>query len=94
MAGDVDEVPVLVPAPHRLDGARVRLGARDVLLGVRLAHRGAQVGRPQARDAPVALVGVGQLDAVALEHDALEQVPVVVQRGVDVQGDARHVRVR
>ena len=42
----------------------------------------------QAGDAPVELLLVGQLDAEAPLGGVGEDVPVVVQRGVDVDGDA------
>ena len=46
--------------------------------------------RSSVGDAPVALLLVRQRDAVALERDPLEQVPVVVQGRVDVQRDPGH----
>ena len=42
------------------------------------------------RDAPVALVLVRQVDAVAVLDDPLEQIPVVVEGGVDVERDPGH----
>ena len=86
----MDEVAGLVPGPHRLDRARVGLGAEDVRLGVRLLHDGRELLGLEPVDVPHHLVLVGDRDAEAAVGDLLELVPVVVQRGVDVDGDAHH----
>ena len=82
--------PGVVPLADGLDRVRVRHAGRDVLVGVRLLDAVHDRVALQHRDAPVALLLVGQVDAVALARDPLEQVPVVVQGRVDVQRDLRH----
>ena len=88
MAGDVDEVTVLVPAPDRLDGVGVGLAGEDRRLAVRLLDAEVQLVVAQARDAPVQLLLVGQVDAEAAQGGGRQPIPVVMQRGVDVDGDA------
>jgi hypothetical protein len=92
VARHVDPVALGVPAPDHVDRVRIRLRVDDVLLGVGLLDRRDEVGALQLAGAPVALLVVGQLDPEAPPHDRVEQVPVVVQRGVDVQGYSGHAR--
>jgi hypothetical protein len=90
VARDVDPVACGAPVADRLDGVRIRLGAEDVLLGVGLPDALDELIAIERGDAPVALLGVGKLHSEALLGDAIEQVPVVVERRIDVDGDARH----
>jgi hypothetical protein len=83
----VDEVAGLVPVPDRLDRPRIRLGGEHVRLPVRLGHADVDLLGPQPRDRPGDLLVVGQVDAEPLLGNGGELVPVVVQRGVDVDGD-------
>ncbi len=92
VARDVDPVAGLVPAAHGLDRVRVGHAGLDVLVGVRLLDAVDERIALERRDAPVALLLVGQVDAVALARHSLEQVPVVVQRGIDVYRDLGHRR--
>src|SRR5436309_2481031 len=57
---------------------------------MRLLDAGDQLVAFEERDAPVGLVLVGKLDAETLLRDVVDQVPVVVQGGVDVQRDSCH----
>ena len=91
VAGDVDEVTVVVPAPDGLDRVGVGLAGEDRRLTVGLLDAEVQLVGPQARDAPVQLLLLGQVDAEAAQCGGRQPVPVVVQRGVDVDGDA-HAR--
>ena len=88
MARDVDVVAGVVPGRDRLDGVRIGLGAGDGLVGVGVGDRGAQLLVAQAADLPGVLLVVGQVDAEAALGGFGQLVPVVVQRGVDVDGDA------
>ena len=90
VARHVDPVPRVVPGAHGLDGVRVGHPGGDVLVRVRLLDAVHDRVALEHGDAPVALILVGQVDAVALVRDSLEQVPVVVQGRVDVQRDLRH----
>jgi hypothetical protein len=78
----------VVPGVERLDRLRVGLGRGDVLGPVGLLHGGPDLLRPQRVDLPDGLALVGQVDAEALLGHGREGVPVVVQGGVDVDGDA------
>ena len=64
------------------------LGGEDLLVAVGLGDRGADLLGLEQLDLPHRLLGVGQRDAEAALRDGLELVPVVVQRRVDVDGDA------
>ena len=88
VAGDVNEVTVLVPAPDRVDGIGVGHAGENRLFAVRLLDAEMQLVAAQARDAPVQLLLVGQVDPEAAQRSIGEAIPVVVQRGVDVDGDA------
>src|SRR4051812_3566117 len=88
VAGDVDEVPGLVPARHGLDRALVWRARGDRLVGVRLGDADLELMGLQARDPPVELLLVGQLDAEAPPGRLGQAVPVVVEGRVDVDGDA------
>jgi hypothetical protein len=90
VARHVNPVALRVPLADRLDRVWVRHAGGDVLVGVRLLHAVDDRVALEHGDAPVALLLVGQLHAVALARDALKQVPVVVQGRVDVQRDLRH----
>ena len=80
--------PASCQAADRLDGARVGLGAEDLRLGVGLLDGGRELLGLEAVDLPHDLLRVGDRDAEAALGDLLEQVPVVVQGRVDVDGDA------
>jgi hypothetical protein len=82
-------VALVAPPAHDLDRPRVRLGALDVLVRVGLLDRLDQVDPLELRDPPLVLLVVRQLDPEPLARDRVEQVPVMVQRGVDVEGYAR-----
>jgi hypothetical protein len=86
----VDPVALLVPLAHGLDRPLVGLAREDVLVRVRLLDAFDDLIPLEDRDAPVALLLVGQVDAEALERHPLEQVPVGMDGGVDVQCDLRH----
>ncbi len=86
----VDPVAALVPSAHGLDGTLVGHSGGDVLVGMRLLDAVDHGVALERSDAPLVLLLVGQLDAVALSHDALEQVPVVVQGRVDIERDSGH----
>ena len=80
-------MPRVVPAAHHLDRAGIRLGRFDVLVGVRLAHGRDQLVLLEPGYPPLALLVVGKRNAEAGLGDLVEQVPVVMERGVDVEGD-------
>ena len=82
--GDLDPVPGRVPAPHDVDRARIRLGGEHARLAVRLLDAGPDLLRPQQRDLPGQLIVVGQRDPEPAPRGVRELVPVVVERGVDV----------
>ena len=90
VTGHVDPVPAAVPVADRLDRPGIRLGRLDVLVCVALLHRCDQLIVLELRDAPQTLLVVGQLHPEAAARDLIEQVPVVVERGVDVECDPRH----
>src|SRR3954470_15507048 len=88
MAGDVDEVARLGPAVDGLDGARVGAAGEDHLVAVGLLDAAGQLLVPQARDPPGQLLLVRQLDPEAAAGGGREDVPVVVEGRIDVDGDA------
>ena len=90
VARDVDPMAGVVPALDGLDRARVGLGSLDVVVGMGLLDHGDELVALQLADPPVVLLGVRQPHPVPLVRDPLEQIPVVVQRGVDVEGDPGH----
>ena len=85
--------PASCQRADRLDRARVGLGGEDLRLGVRLADGGVELLGLEPVDLPHDLLRVGDRDAEAALRDLLEQVPVVVQGGVDVDGDAHRTRL-
>src|SRR3954452_6012493 len=87
MGRDVDEVAELVPRPDGLDGARVGLGPEDRLVLVRLLDHALQLLGTELVDLPDALLLVGEVDAEPPPGRLGEVAPVVMQRGVDVEGD-------
>src|SRR5437868_6883861 len=78
------------PVADRLDRPGIRFGRLDVLVCVALLHRCDQLIVLELRDAPQTLLVVGQLHPEAAARDLIEQGPVVVERGVDVECDPRH----
>ena len=92
VARHVDPVAALVPVAHGLDGVGIRLAGGDVLVRMGLLDAVHERVALEGRDAPVVLVLIGQMHPVALLHDALKEVPVGVQRRVDVQRDPGHRR--
>jgi hypothetical protein len=87
VAGDVDEVAGGLPAADGVDRARVRLGAEHVALGMGLDDADVDLLGAQGADAPADLLLVREVDAEAPLGGGGELVPVVVERGVDVDGD-------
>ena len=81
--------PAAVPGADRLDGPGVRLGGEDAGLAVGLGDADVDLLGPQPRDGPGELGVVRQVDAEAALGDRRELVPVVVERGVDVDRDAQ-----
>src|SRR6476660_4641114 len=88
VAGDVDPVVGDVPGVDDVDRVRIGLRAGDGRVGVGVRHVHPQLLVAQAADLPGVLVVIGQLDAEAALGRVGQLVPVVVQRGVDVDGDA------
>src|SRR6185437_396446 len=88
MRGDVDEMSLRAPLSNGVHGARIGLRCEDRLIAVALLDTQGELVVSQPRDAPGELLLVGQLDAKAPAGDLREHVPVVMQRGVDVNGDA------
>ena len=88
VGGDVDEVAGLVPA--RIASTAPGYGSAASTLASRWvsATQTLELLGPQPRDPPRELLVVGQVDAEAALGDRGELVPVVVQRGVDVDRDA------
>src|SRR4051794_7987290 len=91
VARDVDPVPFSVPARDGLDGVRVRLRLLDVLVAMALLDQTLELARLELRDAPAELLLVRQPDTEVLLRETVQQIPVVVQGGVDVECDPRHV---
>ena len=79
--------PASCQRADRLDGPGIGLGGQDVLVLVGLGDAGADLLGPQPLDPPQLLL-VRELDAEAPLGGRLELVPVVVERAVDVNGDA------
>src|SRR4051794_8409988 len=90
MARDVDPMSLLVPGANRLGGIRVGLRARDVLVGVGLGDRFPHGLLWDLGNPPAGLVLVCEVHAVTLAHDRAEEIPVVMQGGVDVDGYPGH----
>jgi hypothetical protein len=83
-----------VPVGDCLDGVRIGIGSQDVPFAVGLTHAFHELLVLEGRDAPGLLIGVWKLHAEAVPGDPVEQVPVVVERGIDVDGDAGHAMYR
>jgi hypothetical protein len=81
-------VPGVMPSVDGLDRVRVGPCAGDRLVGVRVLDAHAQLLLVQPALRPRELLLVGQLDAVAALGRGGDQRPVMVQRRVDVDGDA------
>ena len=86
--------PVGVPAVDDLDRARVGHGGEDHRLAVGLGDADGELVLPQAGDPVGRLDLVGQRDAEAPAGGVGEDVPVVVEGRVDVEGDPHGRRGR
>src|SRR4051794_11311920 len=93
VARDVDPVALLVPALDGLDRFRIGLGLLDVLVAVALCDHVLHLVGIELSDAPAVLLLVRHADSEVLLSEAVEQIPVVVQGGVDVECDSGHVRL-
>ena len=94
VARDVDEVAVGVPAVDDLDRARVGHAREDDRLAVGLGDADGELVLAQAGDPVGRLDLVGQRDAEAPAGGLGEDVPVVVEGRVDVEGDPHGRRGR
>ncbi len=75
------------PAAHGLDRTRIWDAREDQLVAMALLDTELELVGAQASDAPRELLVVGQLDAETTPGDLRENIPVVVQRRVDVDSD-------
>ena len=70
-----------------------QINAKYDSIAARAQRGGHQLLVLELRDAPHPLLVVRELDPVAPARDLVEEVPVVMQRGVDVERYPGHLRV-